>query len=90
MALFAGCLDARVHVWSGSVPTTTSAAVAPEWAWSKCGVLSGHQDWVRTMDFYAMEGGGYVASGAQDGKIRIWKIKALTAAQATGGAWQTG
>jgi hypothetical protein len=37
------------------------------------------------MDFYAMEGGGYVASGAQDGKIRIWKIKAITAAQATGG-----
>lgn len=86
LGLFVGALDARVHVWSGVLPSKGQG----DWSWVKAGALSGHQDWVRTLDYAlassssssssaAGEGAatGYLASGAQDCKIRIWKIRRL-------------
>jgi len=39
-------------------------------------VLSGHEDWVRGLDFQTSESGELVlASGSQDATIRLWNIE---------------
>ncbi len=78
-ALLVGAVDARIHVWTGAF--VVGAGTAMEWR--RAGALVGHQGWVRSLAWRPLaegqgEGEGvWVASGSQDGKIRLWRVEPL-------------
>jgi elongator complex protein 2 len=83
VALVVGAVDAKLHVWGGLEGADGRVG------WEKAGTLTGHQDWVRALDWRPLEqgagAGALVASGAQDGKIRVWKFEATEAAKPVAG-----
>ncbi|KAH3765921.1 elongator complex protein 2 [Pelomyxa schiedti] len=66
-----GGVDARVHVYSAAISTPTVVA-----QFQHVTSLSGHQDWVRAVDFIvdASNSTALLASASQDKRIRIWKF----------------
>ena len=52
-------------------------------------ILSGHEDWVKALSFRPLEAGSeclVLASGSQDGTIRLWNIEPRLKTNATNGA----
>ncbi|KAF5393966.1 hypothetical protein D9757_000085 [Collybiopsis confluens] len=54
------------------------------WTWSentfvRSASLSGHEDWIRGLAFYPLDGSGplILASGSQDATVRLWNIEAF-------------
>eukprot|EP00526_Cylindrotheca_closterium_P018972 CAMPEP_0113611662 /NCGR_PEP_ID=MMETSP0017_2-20120614/5680_1 /TAXON_ID=2856 /ORGANISM="Cylindrotheca closterium" /LENGTH=870 /DNA_ID=CAMNT_0000520633 /DNA_START=18 /DNA_END=2627 /DNA_ORIENTATION=+ /assembly_acc=CAM_ASM_000147 len=41
-----------------------------------CGSLAGHEDWITCFDWSHTTALDYLASGSQDGRIRLWKFEA--------------
>jgi len=84
VVLAVGAVDGRIHVWSGlSIP---SQGLQQDLL-SRAGVLTGHQDWVRALDWTLVEGStskGLLASGSQDAKIRLWKVQLAASGALTG------
>lgn len=85
IAFFVGTADTKIHVWSGMVDQEAGTG---SMKWTRIGALAGHQGWVRALDWRPSaasveedestdRGGRFVASGSQDGKIRIWKIELI-------------
>ncbi|KAK9294880.1 hypothetical protein QLX08_010632 [Tetragonisca angustula] len=55
----------------------TNSNIIEESYFVKAQVLTGHEDWVRCMDFnYDINNNIFLASGSQDAMIRLWKISA--------------
>lgn len=83
VALLVGAVDAKIRVWIGGAaaapPQQPEEEVANGVGWTQAGVLTGHQGWVRSLAWRpvsaALGEGVLVASGSQDGKIRVWKIE---------------
>ena len=64
--LLAAMEDCKVHVFGGS-----SSGIG----FTRRHVLRGHEDWVRCLDVSPVNAGGFlVASGGQDGFVRIWRM----------------
>ncbi|KAI0728765.1 WD40 repeat-like protein [Fomitopsis betulina] len=64
-----GSTDRSVHIWIRSETQFVSSAV-----------LSGHEDWVRALTFRLPEASSnplVLASGSQDGTIRLWNVDAI-------------
>ncbi|TFK56011.1 WD40 repeat-like protein [Heliocybe sulcata] len=62
-----GGTDKNVQVWTRSDDSFVRSAI-----------LSGHEDWVRGLDFHSYESEGQsliLASGSQDSTIRLWKFE---------------
>ena len=69
-ALFVGGVDGHVVVYAGRVPPADPRQMRLELV----GSLSGHEDWVTSIDHCLTERGLLVASGSQDAKIRLWQV----------------
>ncbi|KAI0650069.1 WD40 repeat-like protein [Trametes meyenii] len=68
--LAVGSTDRNIHLWISSEDTFVQAAV-----------LSGHEDWVRSLAFRPPSKDGdplILASGSQDANIRLWTIEPFT------------
>ncbi|RXW25233.1 hypothetical protein EST38_g579 [Candolleomyces aberdarensis] len=67
-----GGTDSNVQLWLRSEDTFVRSAT-----------LAGHEDWVRGLDFHQgdSEQPLVLASGSQDGNIRLWNIEPLTSNQ---------
>lgn len=78
--LFMGSVDARIYVRVANLETIFQAGVVDVFMRVGGGYLSGHEEWVSCLSAVNCndEGSGVIcmfASGSQDSKIRIWKIK---------------
>lgn len=66
MLLALGFVDGSVHIFASSLE---------ELSFSLSCKLSGHQNWIRGLDFVHVQGGRILlASGSQDRYIRVWSI----------------
>ncbi|KAI9001254.1 WD40 repeat-like protein [Trametes punicea] len=64
-----GSTDRNIHLWTSAEGTTQFVQAA---------VLSGHEDWVKSLAFRPPRSGGdplILASGSQDANIRLWNIE---------------
>eukprot|EP00977_Amphora_coffeiformis_P019204 scaffold7012_cov157-Amphora_coffeaeformis.AAC.12 len=74
----------RIHVYTTTTTTTTTTtekqilrdAAETAQLLLYAGGLSGHQDWITCMDFN--HGHNLLATGSQDGRIRLWRFVATT------------
>ncbi|XP_011298097.1 probable elongator complex protein 2 [Fopius arisanus] len=65
--------DATIHLFTWSMPAGDSTALKLNFQLSK--QLTGHQDWIQCLDIvHISENESLLASGSQDGTIRLWKI----------------
>ncbi|KAI0676913.1 WD40 repeat-like protein [Trametes maxima] len=67
LLLAIGSTDRNIHLWISSEETFVQAAV-----------LSGHEDWVKSLAFRPPQKDGdhlILASGSQDANIRLWNIE---------------
>ncbi|KAI0370220.1 WD40 repeat-like protein [Pilatotrama ljubarskyi] len=67
LVLAIGSTDRNIHLWTSSEGTFVQAAV-----------LSGHEDWVKSLAFRQPQNQGdalILASGSQDATIRLWNIE---------------
>ncbi|CDO74012.1 hypothetical protein BN946_scf185043.g61 [Trametes cinnabarina] len=65
-----GSTDRNIHLWTSSEDNFVQAAV-----------LSGHEDWVKSLAFRTPQSAGdalILASGSQDANIRLWNIEPFT------------
>jgi elongator complex protein 2 len=88
-ALLVGAVDARIHVWTGAFVAAAAEPAATTMEWRRLGALVGHQGWIRSLAWRPLAGGGdgvWIASGAQDGKIRLWKVEGLEDGKAAAAA----
>lgn len=95
LALLIGGVDGKIHVWNGTGLRRGQEGCEEEgqesagsWSWRSAGALTGHQAWVRCLAWRSLreegegEGEGVmVASGSQDGKIRLWRVGAMEGAE---------
>ncbi|KAJ6515959.1 WD40-repeat-containing domain protein [Mycena sanguinolenta] len=92
--MLCGLEEIQLLSLNGKYPLALSMTVLPQsketykygrvlaiWFFVRSAVLSGHEDWVRSLAFQnpvAAEDPLVLASGSQDATIRLWKIEAFT------------
>ena len=87
LTIFIGSVDSRIHIYVAKdgihLPTNCSSSSSPTEVpshlelFSCVGILPGHEEWVACLATVAIDSRTtMLASGSQDAKIRVWKIKA--------------
>lgn len=87
LTIFIGSVDSRIHIYiakdgihlptNGSSSGSTTDGPSHLELFSCVGILPGHEEWVVCLAAVAVDSRTtMLASGSQDAKIRVWKIKA--------------
>jgi len=95
LTIFIGSVDSRIHIYVAkdgiqlptNGPRSGSTTEAPSHLelFSCVGILPGHEEWVVCLAAVAIDcRTTMLASGSQDAKIRVWKIKATKVMDAQG------
>jgi elongator complex protein 2 len=95
LTIFIGSVDSRIHIYvakdgihlptDGSSSGSTTEGPSHLDLFSCVGILPGHEEWVVCLAAVAIDcRTTMLASGSQDAKIRVWKIKATKAMDAQG------
>jgi len=95
LTIFIGSVDSRIHIYvakdgiqlptNGSRSGSTTEAPSHLELFSCVGILPGHEEWVVCLAAVAIDcRTTMLASGSQDAKIRVWKIKASKVMDAQG------